>query len=339
MDFRINLWGDLVLQHRLSACVHEDFLALRDVLTGGDLSIANLECTIHEGENWPAFFGSKIAPHLEVGPWVTDELKMLGFQAVFHANNKASDFGEGGILSTISRLDEAEICHAGSGRSLTQAAAPSYMATRIGRVAILGAADNGIRGRGSTPVPIPLGCIPSDEGPWYPDRPGVNMLRYEPTYYVDEETLNALRRASELLGWEQEKNSSRWQDRRSESTDTFRFQGTRFAIGDGFRFSTTAEPDDIERNCKWVSEARRNAEFVIVGLHQNGAVWREGLSSADDPPADHTLEYAHRAIDAGADIFTVHGAGKGGVEFYNGKVIIYGTAGFNPHHARVRIPV
>ena len=338
MTFRINLWGDLMMQRRLSRCDDEQFLALRQVFSSGDLSIANFEGCIQNGEDWPASFGSRVSMHLEAQPWVTDELTTLGFQAVFTANNKVSDFGESGILTTLRYIDEAGIHHAGSGANLTQATAPTYIDTRIGRVAIMAAADNGVRDRGAIPVPSPLGCVASDEGPWYPDRPGVNMLCYEPTYYIDADALAELRRISELLGWEEEKSATRWKQNQVDDDESFWFHGSRFSIGDDFRFVTTADPGDLARNCKWIGDARRNAELVIVGFHQNGAVWREGPPSADDPPADHTREFAHRAIDAGADIFVSHGSGRGGVEFYGDGVIIYGSAGFNPHHARVRIP-
>ena len=338
MTFRINLWGDLTLQRRLSRCTDQRFLALKEVLSQGALSIANLEGCIQNGEDWPASFGSRVSMHLDVPPWVTDELTALGFQAVFTANNKVSDFGEGGILTTLEYLDRAGIHHAGSGANLTQATAPTYLDTRMGRVALMGAADNGIRDRGAVPAPSPVGCVAADGGPWYPDRPGVNMLCYEPTYFVDAQALDEMRRVSELLGWEDEKQANRWKDDRVDNEESFWFHGSRFAIGEDFRFATTADSVDLTRNCKWISDARRNAELVIVGLHQNGAVWREGLPNADDPPADHALEFAHKAIDAGADIFVVHGSGRGGVEFYEDGVIIYGVAGFNPHHARVRIP-
>ena len=338
MTFRINLWGDLSMQRRLSRCEHPQFLALKDVLSDGDLSIANFEGCIQNGRNWPADFGSRYSMHLEAPPWVTDELVALGFQAVFTANNKVSDFAEGGILTTLKYLDEAGIHHAGSGANLTQASAPTYVDTRMGRVAILAAADNGIRDRGAIPVPSPWPCVASDEGQWYPDRPGVNMLCYEPTYFVDSSSMGALKRISELLRWEEEKRATLWREKRVDDEDVFWFHGSRFSIGEDFRFTTTASPTDLERNCKWIGDARRKAEIVVVGFHQNGAVWREGLPNADDPPADHTLEFAHRAIDVGADIFVSHGSGRGGVEFYNDGVIIYGSAGFNPHHARVRIP-
>ncbi len=351
-SLRINFWGDISLQHPISRCTHPDFVCLRDVLAQGGLNFANLECTLQDGEDWPAFIagqGGFGSPYLGIGPWLANELRELGFKTVFTANNHSSDFGEGGILTTIGYLDRAGIHHAGTGTNLSEATAPTYVTTPIGRVAFLAAADNGIRYRGGTPVPIPRGCVAADQGPWYPDRPGVNMVRYEPTFYVDRMTLDALRRASSLLGWEEEKQlrtrgsglmipsvgASATEDRRDRD-DLFHFQGSRFALGDEFSLTTACVAMDLERNCRWIDDARRNAELVVVGFHQNGTVWSEG--QRDYPPADHTHEFAHRAIDAGADIFVVHGVGNGAVEFYNGKVIIYGTSGLNQLYARTKIP-
>jgi hypothetical protein len=125
-------------------------------------------------------------------------------------------------------------------------------------------------------------------------------------------------------------------DDRSEGEDSFYFQGSHFALGDDFYLTTACVPMDVERNSRWISDAARNAELVIVGFHQNGTVWSE--AKRDYPPADHTKEFAHRAIDAGADIFVVHGVGNGSVEFYRDKAIVYGTAGLNQLYARTRVP-
>lgn len=289
--FRINFWGDISLQHPISGCTEPNFLRLRAELASADLNFANLECTIQDGEDWPAFIagqGGFGSPYLGVGPWLPVELAELGFNALFLANNHSSDFGEGGVLTTIGYLDRAGIPHVGTGANLSQASAATYVGGRLGRVAFLSSTDNGIRYRGGTPVPIPRGCMAADQGPWYPDRPGVNMLRYEPTFYVDRQTLDVLRQTSERLGWEQEKELRKQgsglmipsvgasaMDDRSEDENSFYFQGSRFAVGEDFHLTTACVPMDLERNCKWIDDASRNAELVVVGFHQNGTVWSE----------------------------------------------------------------
>jgi hypothetical protein len=56
-------------------------------LRGSDFSILNLECAIDTGEDWPAFVGGQSSfksPYLGAGPWVVDDLKFLGVDAVHH---------------------------------------------------------------------------------------------------------------------------------------------------------------------------------------------------------------------------------------------------------------
>ena len=318
--FLINLWGDLALRHPLSRNDQCGFQGLRQLLQAADFSIANFECSIQDGEDWPAAG----LLHLDSPPWVVNELRSIGFGAVYTANNKACDFGEGGMLTTIDYLDRGGIAHTGTGRSLSEASAPAYVTTRIGRLAILSAADNGVHGRGSSPTSIiPSGYMATDEGTFYRSRPGLNLLRFETTYHVDEATIAALKRASRLLGWEAEEQATRWRaSTASEASATdgaveglCQFHGGTFIRGDEFKLSTAAHEEDLDRNCKWIRHARATAELVIVGVHQNGAVWRtDGTSGADNPPADHIVTFAHAAVEAGADIVQIHGAGKGGVE-------------------------
>ena len=89
-----------------------------------------------------------------------------------------------------------------------------------------------------------------------------------------------------------------------DDDEAFHFMGTRFVAGDAFSFETVPYEADLERNYKWVAEARRQADTVVVGLHQQGA------SRSEREPPDHTRIFAHGAIDAGADVFVAHGRSR-----------------------------
>jgi len=338
----ISLVGDCLIQHPCSSLRDPGLHEVAELLRGSDVALANLEGNLQNGEDWPAFVagqGGFASPYLSIPPSIVEELKWFGLDLVFTANNHSSDFGEGGILTTLKHLDAAGLAHAGTGANLTQATAPGFAYHARGRVAVVAAADNGIRSTGEIPFPVPRGCLAADQGPWFRDRPGVNMLRFEPIFHVDAETMGALRRASERIGWERDKELRRAGgglmnpsvgasilDRREDTDSLFHFNGTKFRLGEDFRFETIPCEDDLQRNYKWIREARRNADIVIVSLHQQGAAWAPGA------PADYVRTFAHGAIDAGADIFTAHGDGKfGGIEIYNGKAIIYGMPGFISH--------
>jgi poly-gamma-glutamate capsule biosynthesis protein CapA/YwtB (metallophosphatase superfamily) len=346
----VSLAGDCLMQHRTSVYKEPRFLELVDLLRGSDLSIANLEGAIPDSGDWPAFvagqggFGS---PYMALPPWVVDELRWYGFDLMFTANNHASDFAEGGILSTLRHLDEGGMLHSGSGPSMSAATAPTYADTANGRVAVINASDNGIRNRGSTPFPMPRGCLAADEGPWFRDRPGINMIRYEPIFHVDRQLFESLRRASLEIGWEADKELRRRGgglqapsvgasavDLRLDSDTLFHFNSTKFMLDERFWFETVPAEEDLERNYKWIKEARRNADVVIVGFHQQGASFDE------DQPPDHCRIFAHGAIEAGADLFIAHGHGRfGGVEVYKDGVIIFGVPGFITQLTqRTRVP-
>jgi poly-gamma-glutamate capsule biosynthesis protein CapA/YwtB (metallophosphatase superfamily) len=347
----VSVAGDCIIQHRTSAFKEPRFLELVDVLRGSDLSIANLEGVIPDAGDWPGFIagqGGWGSPYMAVPPWVVEELRWYGFGLVFTANNHASDFAEGGILSTLRHLDEGGMLHSGSGANMSAATAPTYAYTAKGRVAVINASDNGIRNRGSTPFPTPRGCLAADQGPWFKDRPGINMIRYEPIYHVDQQVFDTLRRASQEIGWEADKELRRRSgglqmpsvgtstaDQRADTESLFHYNSTKYMLDDRFYFETVPAAEDLERNYKWIREARRNADVVIVGLHQQGASWDE-----NEPP-DHSRIFARGAIDAGADLFVGHGHGRlGGVEVYKDGVIIYGVPGFILNHVtqRTRVP-
>ena len=149
---------------------------------------------------------------------------------------------------------------------------------------------------------------------------------------------------SEELGWEGTKMVRNQGGGRSEpwvghglfgsEADTdgvFHFMGRRFVADDHFGFETVPFQEDIDRITRWVRDARRIADIVIVALHQQGA------SRSETEPPDHTRILARAAIDAGADLFVAHGRGRvGGVEIRDGKPIIYGIPTFINQNNQMR---
>jgi poly-gamma-glutamate capsule biosynthesis protein CapA/YwtB (metallophosphatase superfamily) len=338
--------GDALIQHRISTCSDDGFRALVQRMQSADLAIANLECCVQDGEDWPAFVGGggRGATYMATPPESVGELQWMGIKAVFTANNHSQDFAEGGILTTLKYLDRSGMYHCGTGASLTRATTPAYVDTSHGRVAVIGAADWGPRGRADLPYPWPMGVLASDPDPFFRARPGVNLLRYEAVTHVDEESFENLRRVSAQLGWEDTKvmrNSGAGRseplvgtkvfDAEKEEDGELFFMGRKFVLDDGFTFETVPNEEDLERNYLAIQEARANADIVIVGLHQQGA------TRAHDEPPDHTRIFAHAAIDAGADLFAAHGHGRaGGIEIYKNKPVIYGLPGLINQISHVR---
>ncbi|MGH6692074.1 MAG: CapA family protein, partial [Gammaproteobacteria bacterium] len=83
------------------------------------------------------------------------------------------------------------------------------------------------------------------------------------------------------------------------------------------RTSTTAvDPKDVEGNLATIREAAANADIVVLSVHAH----RQG---------SWLVQFAHQAIDAGADVFMGHGPHEvRGVEIYRCRPIFYGLGDF-----------
>jgi poly-gamma-glutamate capsule biosynthesis protein CapA/YwtB (metallophosphatase superfamily) len=333
----VALAGLFCMQHRVSVFTETRFLQLAELIRGADVGIVDLLSTIQSGEDWPAYTAgaSRSGTYVPAPPFTAEELRWFGFNVVLTASNHSSDFGESGILTNLRYLDAGNLAHAGTGASLTEASAPTYLDTANGRVAVICASDWGPRGLADLPFSMPQGVMAADGGPFFKARPGVNLLRFNAIHHVDQASMEALRRASRALGWEEAKAIRRAGGGRNapigdaifggeiDSDAEFFFMGTKFVLDDEFTFTTVPWQEDLERNYKWIREARRQADVVVVVLHQHGA------ERSPDDPAGHVRVFAKGAIDNGADIFArSSSSGPGGVEVYKGKPIIYGLTSF-----------
>ncbi|MDW7682475.1 MAG: CapA family protein, partial [bacterium] len=109
------------------------FEATRSFLTGADLAFGNLEGPFTDsGEKFEKKYNFKIPPHHAVG------LVNAGFDVVSLANNHILDYGEEGLINTISTLDNFEIAYCGAGFNLAHALKPALLESKGFKVAFLG---------------------------------------------------------------------------------------------------------------------------------------------------------------------------------------------------------
>jgi poly-gamma-glutamate capsule biosynthesis protein CapA/YwtB (metallophosphatase superfamily) len=336
----IALTGDTILQRRVSTCEDQQFLAAVDAVRAADVGFTNLEGCIQAGEDWHAHVAGngRAATYIRTPTYVGDELSWLGFRLLSLANNHAADFGEGGILSTLRYLEPwPGLVAAGIGPTLAAASAPRYLDTPGGVVALIAAADWGPRGIGDLAFPPPIGALAADADRYFKGRPGLNLVRYDCTFTVPEADLAHLRRMSAEMGWEDSKRVRRGGGGRAEpltspspsydedeSDGGYYFMGRKFVAGDDFGFRTVAHPGDVDRIVRAVEEARRNADWVVVSFHQQGA------GRSREEPVDHTVSVGRAAAAAGADVFVSHGAGRmNGIELAgDSSVAVYGPGSF-----------
>ncbi len=320
-DLDIALGGDVMLTRRVSVGREPAFAALRDVIRGADVAFANLESSVrHPDEGTP---GITVGTYMTTPPELLDELKWLGIGVVSCANNHAFDYGEGGLMATIRHLDAARIPHAGSGQNLAEARKPAFVDTPRGRVALIA----------TTATYRPWNRA-SGQREDMGGRPGVNPFGFKTEYAVDENAIAELRRISAALGFEKAKSRdgahfySEAEAGLNAGASEITLLGARFVGAGEFAVRKAADVADAADNLRWIREARRQADWVIVSFHSHefgGKSLATAASRADlEEPADFIRDFAREAIDAGADVFAGHGSHTLlGVETYKRKPIFY----------------
>jgi poly-gamma-glutamate capsule biosynthesis protein CapA/YwtB (metallophosphatase superfamily) len=127
-------------------------------LLKGDVVFTNIEAAVAEkGETVQEGRGFLTPPES------LDALKTFGFNLLALSGNHAFDLKAIGIQNTIREADTREMVHAGTGKNLDEAAAPAYLHTPKGTIALIASASGLITPGGSATAA----------------RPGVNELRVE----------------------------------------------------------------------------------------------------------------------------------------------------------------
>jgi poly-gamma-glutamate synthesis protein (capsule biosynthesis protein) len=293
-DTYFALTGDSIINRRQSVVSDPANVELFNRIRKADVAFTNFETLIHDFEPAPAAENGGVPMRSPL--WITDELKALGFDIVSTANNHSVDYGAEGLLSTIKHLDAAGLIHSGTGENLAHAQAPGYLDTARGRVALVSATST-----------FPSFGLAGEQRRDLKGRPGVNPLRFTTTYGVSKQTLDGLR---QLQG-------------RGDSNGPLRFLGATFVESAEPSVSRKANQGDVEALLGSIREARRQADWVFVSYHGHENGGNRSL------PADFQAEFAHAAIDAGADIFVGHGPHVlRGIEIYKGKPILHGVGNF-----------
>ena len=130
--------GDVMLGRSVGARLELDgvdmaFVAVRDVLAGADVAIANLES--------PIAVGGAPAPKaytFRAPPVAAEALARAGIDLVSLANNHALDYGPAALAETRALLAERGIRHVGAGPDRADAHAPASIARGGLTIAFLG---------------------------------------------------------------------------------------------------------------------------------------------------------------------------------------------------------
>jgi poly-gamma-glutamate capsule biosynthesis protein CapA/YwtB (metallophosphatase superfamily) len=310
---RIAAVGDCLIARSLRDQGDVDFRDLESLLRGADLAFANLEITTPRQPWIP--FSEHGGANAAVGPFVLDDLSRMGFRLFSVANNHAVDYTFHGLVDTMDELRQRHLTFAGGGRDLAEARAAAFVDAAGHRVALVAATST-----------FPTSAQAAARREDMAGRPGVSVLRHHTEYVVTSEQLsNLVQMASSMQLREQPGRASP----ERETEGAYRF------LGHEFRAARDGEPCGVRSRChekdladivSVVRDARQHADLVLVSLHGHEG---QGGAGNDESIADHLVEFAHAAVDAGADIFIGHGPHVlRGVEIYNARPIFYSLGNF-----------
>ncbi len=151
----IVLTGQSMIRSDLRATKPEAMPVIKGLLNG-DVIFTNLEAAVAEpGETIQEGRGFLTPPE------ALDALTTMGFNLVALSGNHAFDLKETGIRNTLREADRRKIVHAGTGNNVAEAAAPEYLQTPRGTIALIASASGLIAPGGRATG----------------ERPGVNELR------------------------------------------------------------------------------------------------------------------------------------------------------------------
>jgi len=305
-DLRLVATGDSLIFQRISIFKEKGFLKVREIVKDADVAFNNFE-TIIPGDKGVPRYKTDPTAWMTSPRYVLDELLWMGFNMFSLANNHSMDYGEGGLLETKYVFEKAGVMNAGTGRTLSEARLPVYINTEKGRVALVAVNTLG----DDIPAGEPRGKVSG--------RPGINPLRFRQKILLEKSEFDKLAEINSKLGLPGPRDNR------------LSFLGNVVELSDKNDIHTEPYGPDLEGNLKSIEEARRNADYVFVSIHNHEKL-RPGMMYFDD-----TIEYTakfvevfcRKAIDAGADAILGHGAHcLNGIDIYDGHPIFYGIGNF-----------
>ena len=304
--------GDAFITRRLPEGGYPGFGELQALVCSHDVSFLNLESTFHNYEGYPAVESGGTWALSD--PRTRDDACHYGFNIFTTANNHSGDYGEGGILATIRHLQERDMIFSGTGENLGEAAKPCYLETETTRVALISCAS-------SFTAASRAGAQTAN----MKGRPGLNPLRFNKIFHLDPEHFAMAEAVAKASGVNAPMEKSvRNGYKMPPKEGTLSIGPTNFVRDDRCWVESTPNKQDMERMEAEIREAKRQADIVMVSIHNHA------LDGAENTEVPKFLEtFAHRCIDAGADVIIGHGPHElQGIELYKGKPVLYSIGNF-----------
>ena len=304
--------GDAIIQKRIPEN-YKGFKDMKEFIEQGDARFFNLETTLNrEGE----CFGSQFSggTYIRANPEVLIELKKMGFNMTSFNNNHAFDFSFEGLYRTLENLNESGLVHAGVGMNLDEAAAPKFLDTAEGRVALISINTS------FNPAMMAGRQIGRVKG-----RPGIFGVRHDKTVVVSEDTLKLLKDVEERTQINVSDNIIIKEGYGNPlPEDKVKIGDLIFELGENEGIQTKVNKQDMDLLLKSIEEAKFLADYVIVSMHSH-----QMTGESKEIPADFHKEIARGCIDAGADAVIGHGPHLlRPIEVYKDRPIFYSLGDF-----------
>lgn len=304
--------GDAIIGRRIQA----DFAGydeLSPYIEAGDARFFNLETTLNREGTCPAseFSGGT---YLRTTPHVLDDLKKFGFNLTTFNNNHAMDFSYEGLYQTLDALEESGLVHAGVGNNMGEAAAPRYLDTPNGRVALI-----------SVNTSFAPSMMAGTQSERVPGRAGINGVRECSHLQVTKEELAFIRDLAARTNINAQSDISRREGYLPPLADGEAKLGTlSFIAGDESKYVTAPHKADVARIEKAIFEAKLQADYIMVSIHSH-----QVGGDAKENPSELLVGLAHTCIDAGANAVVGHGPHLlRPIEVYKNAPIFYSLGDF-----------
>ena len=316
--------GDALILRRIPRD-YEGFEQVQAWIQASDARFFNLETTLHrEGECYG--FSLNGGSYLRSEPEVLEDCKRYGFNMTSFCNNHALDYAYEGLLKTMEHVSKSGLVHTGAGRNLDQAAAPVYLDTADGRVALIAMTT-------SCNSTFDNVAIAGQQARRVPGRPGLNQMRIDTTLVVTKEQMEVVKRIAEQSHYNAQEDISRAEGYRSALPEgTFKLgKHVSFRVGDSTYQEALCNKADLARLEKAIYEAKLQSDYIIFSIHSH-----QVTGTAKEQPADYLVEAARFAIDHGADAVVGHGPHLlRPIEIYKGKPIFYSLGDFILHNENI----
>jgi poly-gamma-glutamate synthesis protein (capsule biosynthesis protein) len=318
--FTLTAVGDLIIRTPIGQLAEPGFQDLIQHIRDADVGFANMEGPLIDQDNYPYSIGNGGfggAPKSALAA-----IKGMGVKIVGTANNmQMLDADITGMLETIRMLNEGGIVYAGTGRNLQEARSPRFLGTPKGVVGLVSAWSMDSARRDGATYRI------GDTG----GHPGLNPLHVTMQAVVTAEQMEQLRKIRDsIYARRGEVFAPISPVPANERKDRLQLFNQQYKVGPKpGDLSYTMDPDDLKEILRSIRNGKQNADFMIATVHCHQGNYAFQTYTYDNDTPDFLIEFAHKAIDNGADVFIGHGVHTPrGVEIYKGKPIFYGVNTF-----------